>query len=74
MTQHLSPTPCAVLQGLLLSDSNEKLDSMNLLLYMAPVSVLVLIPMTLIFESQALLAALQLGSTSSGGHCEGRWR
>ena len=70
LTDEPSPRPAlpqpAVLQGLLLSDANERLDSMNLLLYMAPVAVLALIPMTLVFESRALLAALQLGQSSPG--------
>ena len=52
---------------MLLTDSTEKLDSQNLLMYMAPVACLVLVPMTLIFEPQALLAATQLSSSSSGG-------
>lgn len=58
---------CAVLQGMMLSDPNEKLDSMNLLMYMAPVAVLALIPMTLLFEREALSAAIELGATSAGG-------
>ncbi|CAL5422665.1 unnamed protein product [Camellia sinensis] len=40
----------SVLQGILLSSEGEKLNSMNLLLYMAPIAVLFLIPATLLME------------------------
>ncbi|CAN1331597.1 Probable sugar phosphate/phosphate translocator At3g11320 [Linum perenne] len=40
----------SVLQGILLSSEGEKLHSMNLLLYMAPISVVFLLPTTLIME------------------------
>ncbi|XP_071711368.1 probable sugar phosphate/phosphate translocator At5g05820 isoform X2 [Rutidosis leptorrhynchoides] len=39
-----------VLQGILLSSEEEKLNSMNLLLYMAPVAVVILLPATLLME------------------------
>ncbi|KAK6945258.1 Sugar phosphate transporter domain [Dillenia turbinata] len=40
----------SVLQGILLSAEGEKLNSMNLLLYMSPIAVLVLLPTTMIME------------------------
>lgn len=51
----------SVLQGLMLSDSSEKMDSLSLLLYMAPVAAASLIPVTLVFEPGALASALSLG-------------
>ncbi|CAM8923564.1 hypothetical protein QQ045_021525 [Rhodiola kirilowii] len=44
----------SVLQGILLSSEGEKLNSMNLLLYMAPVAVLVLLPATLLMEDNVV--------------------
>lgn len=44
----------SVLQGILLSSEGEKLNSMNLLLYMAPVAVVFLLPATLIMEKNVL--------------------
>ncbi|KAL6624325.1 hypothetical protein ACP70R_031646 [Stipagrostis hirtigluma subsp. patula] len=43
-----------VLQGILLSSEEEKMNSMDLLRYMAPVAVLLLVPATLIMERDAL--------------------
>lgn len=43
-----------VLQGILLSSEGEKLNSMNLLLYMAPIAVVCLIPATLIMEENVV--------------------
>eukprot|EP00271_Cylindrocystis_brebissonii_P001132 TRINITY_DN11423_c0_g1_i1.p1 TRINITY_DN11423_c0_g1~~TRINITY_DN11423_c0_g1_i1.p1 ORF type:complete len:360 (-),score=66.42 TRINITY_DN11423_c0_g1_i1:711-1790(-) len=40
----------SVLQGILLSSDGEKLNSQNLLLYMAPIAVLVLLPATIMME------------------------
>ncbi|XP_074350562.1 putative sugar phosphate/phosphate translocator At3g11320 isoform X2 [Apium graveolens] len=40
----------SVLQGILLTSEGEKLNSMNLLLYMAPVAVMFLLPATLLME------------------------
>jgi drug/metabolite transporter (DMT)-like permease len=57
----------SVLQGIMLSDSSEKMDSLSLLLYMAPVAAAALVPVTLFFEPNALSAALSLGA--SGGEC-----
>lgn len=42
-----------VLQGILLSSEEEKMDSMDLLRYMAPVAVLLLVPATLAMERDA---------------------
>ncbi|XP_020579597.1 probable sugar phosphate/phosphate translocator At3g11320 [Phalaenopsis equestris] len=44
----------SVLQGILLSSEGEKLNSMNLLLYMAPIAVVFLLPATLIMEKNVL--------------------
>ncbi|CAA3010550.1 probable sugar phosphate phosphate translocator At3g11320 [Olea europaea subsp. europaea] len=40
----------SVLQGILLSSEGEKLNSMNLLLYKAPIAVVLLLPATLYME------------------------
>lgn len=55
----------SVLQGLMLSDSNERMDSLSLLMYMAPVAVVALIPTTLFFEPDAAALAMQLGKDGS---------
>lgn len=44
----------SVLQGILLTSEGEKLNSMNLLLYMAPIAVVVLLPATLYMEPNVL--------------------
>nr|XP_016495172.1 PREDICTED: probable sugar phosphate/phosphate translocator At5g04160 [Nicotiana tabacum] len=44
----------SVLQGVLLSSEGEKLNSMNLLLYMSPIAVLVLLPATLVMEPNVI--------------------
>lgn len=44
----------SVVQGILLTSEAEKLHSMNLLLYMAPISGLVLLPFTLMWEGNVL--------------------
>ncbi|XP_037483475.1 probable sugar phosphate/phosphate translocator At3g11320 [Triticum urartu] len=49
-----------VLQGILLSSEEEKLNSMDLLWYMAPVAVVLLVPATLMMEPDALGAAAAL--------------
>ncbi|KAH9299035.1 hypothetical protein KI387_030717, partial [Taxus chinensis] len=49
-----------VLQGILLSSEGEKLNSMNLLLYMAPIAVVLLLPATLILEPNVLGATVAL--------------
>ncbi|XP_043724254.1 UDP-URONIC ACID TRANSPORTER 1-like [Telopea speciosissima] len=51
----------SVLQSILLSSEGEKLNSMNLLLYMSPVAVLVLLPTTIIMEPNVLDVILSLG-------------
>ncbi|KAI3905615.1 hypothetical protein MKX01_036524 [Papaver californicum] len=40
----------SVLQGVLLSSEGEKLNSMNLMLYMSPIAVFVLLPATIVME------------------------
>ncbi|KAM7524492.1 hypothetical protein LguiA_014394 [Lonicera macranthoides] len=52
----------SVLQGILLSSEGEKLNSMNLLLYMSPIAVLVLLPAALVMEPDVLDVTLTLGS------------
>ncbi|KAM7263424.1 hypothetical protein ACFE04_001107 [Oxalis oulophora] len=44
----------SVLQGILLSSEGEKLNSMNLLLYMAPIAVVFLLPAALIMEENVV--------------------
>ncbi|XP_057462110.1 UDP-URONIC ACID TRANSPORTER 1-like [Actinidia eriantha] len=51
----------SVLQGILLSSEGEKLNSMNLLLYMSPIAVLILLPATLVMEPDVLEVTLSLG-------------
>ena len=60
----------SVLQGLMLSDSHERMDSLSLLMYMAPVAVVALIPTTLFFEPDAAAQAIELGR--NGSECR-RW-
>jgi drug/metabolite transporter (DMT)-like permease len=50
----------SVLQGILLSSEGEKLNSMNLLLYMAPIAVLVLLPAALIMEPNVMSICVAL--------------
>lgn len=52
----------SVLQGILLSSEGEKLNSMNLLLYMSPIAVLVLLPVVLIMEPNVLDVTISLGN------------
>ncbi|KAL0341325.1 UNVERIFIED_CONTAM: putative sugar phosphate/phosphate translocator [Sesamum radiatum] len=44
----------SVVQGILLSSEGEKLNSMNLLLYMAPIAVVLLLPATLFMEENVV--------------------
>lgn len=55
----------SVLQGILLSSEGEKLNSMNLLLYMAPIAVMVLLPATLIIEPNVLGITVALARQDS---------
>ncbi|KAM1525341.1 hypothetical protein ACFX10_009819 [Malus domestica] len=50
----------SVLQEILLSSDGEKLDSMNLLLYMAPLAVAFLLPATLLMEKNAVGFTIEL--------------
>jgi hypothetical protein len=54
------------LQGILLYADTEKLNSINLLLFMAPISVIALIPATIILESGAASKAASLASENFG--------
>lgn len=49
-----------VLQGILMSSEAEKLNSMNLLLYMAPMAVVFLLPATLYMEENVVGITVQL--------------
>ncbi|XBI70973.1 hypothetical protein VPH35_065317 [Triticum aestivum] len=49
-----------VLQGILLSSEGEKLNSMNLLLYMAPIAVILLLPATLFMEDNVVGVTIEL--------------
>ncbi|XP_058731516.1 UDP-URONIC ACID TRANSPORTER 1-like isoform X1 [Vicia villosa] len=51
----------SVLQGILLSSEGEKLNSMNLLLYMSPIAVVLLLPAALIMEPNVIDVTLTLG-------------
>lgn len=53
----------SVLQGVLLSNEGERLNSMNLLLYMSPIAVLVLLPATLVMEPNVIDATITLAMT-----------
>ncbi|KAL9303241.1 hypothetical protein ACSQ67_020504 [Phaseolus vulgaris] len=50
----------SVLQDILLSSEGEKLNSMNLLLYMAPIAVMVLLPATLLMEGNVVGITIDL--------------
>ncbi|KAK4351366.1 hypothetical protein RND71_030679 [Anisodus tanguticus] len=50
----------SVLQGILLSSEGEKLNSMNLLLYMAPIAVILLLPATVLMEENVVGITLAL--------------
>ncbi|KAK7267082.1 hypothetical protein RIF29_19746 [Crotalaria pallida] len=50
----------SVLQAILLSSEEEKLNSMNLLLYMEPIATLVLLPATLLMEEKVIWITLDL--------------
>ncbi|CAI0412227.1 unnamed protein product [Linum tenue] len=50
----------SVVQGILLSSEGEKLNSMNLLLYMAPIAVVFLLPATLTMEGNVVGITLAL--------------
>ncbi|WOL14843.1 putative sugar phosphate/phosphate translocator [Canna indica] len=50
----------SVLQGILMSSEGEKLNSMNLLLYMAPIAVVFLLPATIVMEENVVGITLAL--------------
>ncbi|EOA20690.1 hypothetical protein CARUB_v10001004mg [Capsella rubella] len=50
----------SVLQGILLSSEGEKLNSMNLMLYMSPIAVVALLPVTLFMEPDVISVTLTL--------------
>jgi len=49
----------SVVQGLLLTSEAEKLHSMNLLMYMAPIAALLLLPVTLFVEGNVLAITIE---------------
>ncbi|XP_057513387.1 probable sugar phosphate/phosphate translocator At1g12500 [Actinidia eriantha] len=49
----------SVVQGLLLTSEAEKLHSMNLLLYMAPMAAMILLPITLYIEGNVLAITIE---------------
>ncbi|KAL0337942.1 UNVERIFIED_CONTAM: udp-uronic acid transporter 1 [Sesamum calycinum] len=51
----------SVLQGVLLSNEGERLNSMNLMLYMSPIAVVVLLPVVLVMEPNVLNVVVSLG-------------
>ncbi|KAK1415524.1 hypothetical protein QVD17_31307 [Tagetes erecta] len=55
-----------VLQGILLSSEGEKLNSMNLLLYMAPIAVVLLLPATLYMEENVVGITIALARQDFG--------
>ncbi len=56
----------SVLQGAMLADSAEKMDSMSLLAYMAPVAAAALVPVVAWYEPAAPAAALAMAAESRG--------
>lgn len=52
----------SVLQAVMLADPADRMDSMSLLLYMAPIAAALLLPVVLFFEIGALQAAVVLGA------------
>ncbi|KAG5138555.1 hypothetical protein AAZX31_08G324400 [Glycine max] len=54
-----------VLQGVLLSSEGEKLNSMNLLMYMAPVAVAFLLPASIIMEEDVIGITISLAREDS---------
>ncbi|CAA0809468.1 Probable sugar phosphate/phosphate translocator [Striga hermonthica] len=55
----------SVVQGILLSSEGEKLNSMNLLLYMAPIAVVLLLPATIYMEENVVGITLALAREDS---------
>ncbi|PWA75034.1 putative sugar phosphate/phosphate translocator [Artemisia annua] len=53
----------SVVQGVLLSSDNEKLNSMNLLLYMAPMASLILLPVSLCIEGNVFGVTVEKART-----------
>lgn len=61
-TNHSNPRSLS--QGILLSSDSEKLTSMNLLMYMAPIASAALLPASLLMEGNVLAVTLQKGAES----------
>jgi hypothetical protein len=59
----------SVVQAMLMSDPAEKLDPMSLLLYMASISVVILVPTSLIWEPQVGVLLPCLASVQAASHC-----
>ncbi|KHN04324.1 Putative sugar phosphate/phosphate translocator [Glycine soja] len=56
---YLALLPVSVVQGILLTSEAEKLHSMNLLLYMAPLAAMILLPFTLYIEGNVLALTIE---------------
>ncbi|KAF7845414.1 putative sugar phosphate/phosphate translocator [Senna tora] len=50
----------SVLQGILLSSEGEKLNSMNLLMYMAPIAMVVLLPAAILMEDKVIWITIEI--------------
>lgn len=55
----------SVVQGIILTSESEKLHSMNLLLYMAPMAALILLPVTLYVEGNVAAVTIDKAKTDS---------
>ncbi|GMJ00357.1 hypothetical protein HRI_003704900 [Hibiscus trionum] len=55
----------SVVQGILLTSEAEKLHSMNLLLYMAPMAAMILLPFTLYIEGNVAIVTLEKAKSDS---------
>lgn len=56
----------SVVQAMIMSDPNEKLDAMSLLMYMSFFSIMMLIPTTWLLEPTAIASALRLSNADKG--------
>ena len=62
--EQLHNVPLDVLQGVLLADKGDRMDSLNLLRCMAPLSLILLIPATLVLEPDVPATCRQLMAAS----------
>jgi hypothetical protein len=66
MARPSPPAPHPPPQSILMTDPNEKMDPMSLLLYMSAISLAFLVPMTVSMEPRSLMQALTLAQASPG--------